>query len=156
MAVEHPFKPLFKPGLNREIWTQLLDTYIDTEYQDGARGPHVFDCWGLTRDILLKGGIPKNIVPSFGQCRAANKQQMTKHYHDIKHFYSPESQPREASIVAAKCGRLLVHVGFVVPDGSQLAVLHTTQQFGGHTTPIHFFERQYSKVEYYHADNFLL
>jgi hypothetical protein len=155
MAVEHPFKPLFKSDLNSALWTELFNTYIDTKYQDGGRGPDKFDCWGLLRDILLKAGASENSVPSYGKCSADNKLQMTQHYSNIKHLYPQANTANIAMIAGAFSGSLLVHIGLVVPDGSQLAILHTTQKFGVHKTPIHLFERQYSKVNYYHADHLL-
>ncbi len=159
MAVEHPFKPLFKPTLNQDanhdLWVKLVDSYLNTQYQDGARGPHIFDCWGMLRDILLKAGTPEDIAPSFGSCSAANKVKMTRYYRDIIRFYTPETKAKEARIAAAFSGSRLDHVGFVVPDGSQLAILHTTVRFGGHTTPVHLFEPKFSEVKYY-ACNFLL
>jgi hypothetical protein len=159
MAVEHPFKPLFKPDLNpdltREMWVQLIDRYLNTQYKDGARGPEVFDCWGMLRDILLKSGAPESVAPSFGRCSASNKAKMTQYYREIIRNYTPEPKAQKARIAAAFSGNRLDHVGFVVPDGSQLAILHTTARFGGHITPVHLFEPKFSEVKYY-ACNFLL
>lgn len=163
MAVEHPFKPLFKSSvnsltnqeLNHDLWVQLVDSYLNTEYKDGARGPSVFDCWGMLRDILFKGGVPESMAPSFGSCSAANKIKMTRHFRDIIHNYTQQPKVREALIAAAFSGDRLDHVGFVVPDGSQLAILHTTARFGGHITPVRLFEPKFSEVKYY-ACNFLL
>ncbi|WP_417448400.1 hypothetical protein [Idiomarina abyssalis] len=155
MAIATPFKPLLNANLNHPLWEELTDYYLATEFEDGGRGPSTFDCWGMGRDIQIKTGIPENIVPSFGAVGAQDKQQMTTLYRQVSKAFDVVP-PKPLAIACGFVGQLLWHIGTVVPDGSELVVLHTSTSFGPHKSPLHVFERQFLRVEYRYAANRIL
>ena len=42
--------------------------YIGLPFQDGGRGPHAFDCWGLVRDVYARELAVA--LPSYGEISA--------------------------------------------------------------------------------------
>ncbi|UTV30155.1 hypothetical protein [Photobacterium atrarenae] len=155
MAVEAPFKLLLNADLTDPRWQALIDSYLESSFKDGGRGPAFFDCWGMGRDIQLKTGVPAQFVPSFGAVGAQDKRQMTTLYQDVSRSFDVVP-PRPLAIACGFVGQLLWHIGTVVPNGSQLEILHTSASFGPHLSPIHIFERQFLRVEYRYAANRIL
>lgn len=155
MAVNLLFKPLLNAKNDDPLWAVLIDHYLDTTFEDGGRGPLSFDCWGMGREIQISTGLPDEVVPSFGAVGAQDKQQMTELYQDVSRAFEV-GPPRPLAIACGFVGALLWHIGTVVPNGSQLEVLHTSASFGPHLSPLHVFERQFTRVEYRYAANRIL
>lgn len=145
---------MFKPCLNaREptAWSSFIDRYLETIFVDGGRGPTEFDCWGMAREVQIVTGVNPATLPAFGAVSASDKAGMTAAFHELSASF-PIARIQPLSLALGFKGNRLWHIGTVIPDGSQLAVLHTSASFGPHITPLSYFDRSFTRTEYRYAD----
>lgn len=126
-----------------------LQRYLSTRYEQGARGPDAFDCWGLVRDVLLRYfDVPESAAPEFGGV-PDNKRLMTKCRQSVIRLY-PESPIQAGAIACVSRRGFLFHVGVVVLDGAALKVLDTHKARGpGLYTPRTFAHLRKTDVTYH-------
>ncbi len=124
-----------------------LNDYIGMEYEDGARGPEKFDCWGLTRAIRHEYlGLP--LLPSFGHVRNTMPREFTKSYKAVAKTMT-RCEPEIGAIAAVFRGKICVHVAVVVEIDGDLAVIEINPDTNCRWLRIPDFERRYLKVIYF-------
>lgn len=125
----------------------MLDTYLTSTYQDGGRGPRVFDCYGLVRAVRHDlFGLP--LLPSHGAISPDDKAQMTATC-EAERQRLTQGNPAPAAIATCWRGQLCVHVGVCVELNGRLGVLETGRKCGPRWLSLADFERRYLKVIYY-------
>lgn len=122
--------------------------YLTGEYEDGARGPRKWDCWGLCREVRHKH-CGKRLLPSWGDIRSTQPKEFTRAYQE-ESAKMEECKPESGAIAAVFRGIICIHVAVVVdiPDMG-LSVLEIGPKFGTRLLRVSDFERSYAKVVYY-------
>lgn len=126
----------------------MLSKYLSATYEDGARGPDRYDCWGLVRAVrheLL--GLP--LLPSFGAVRNTMPAAFTRAYEEQAALME-ECQPEPGAIAAVFRGRIVIHVAVVIEIDGALAVLEIrNDRTSARWLRITDFESRYMRVIYY-------
>lgn len=126
----------------------MLSKYLSATYEDGARGPDRYDCWGLVRAVrheLL--GLP--LLPSFGAVRNTMPAAFTRAYEEQAALME-ECQPEPGAIAAVFRGRIVIHVAVVIEVDGDLAVLEIrNDRTSARWLRIPDFESRYLRVIYY-------
>lgn len=127
--------------------THWSGRYLSCDYEDGARGPDKFDCWGMVRDVLHKhlGG---RLMPSWGEVRNTMPRAFTKAYM-AEAGSMVECTACPGAIAAVFRGALMLHVGIVFDIEGRLHVLETNERSGPRIRLVKDFEAPYLKVKYY-------
>lgn len=121
--------------------------YLLAEYEDGGRGPHKFDCWGLARHVRHEH-CGKRLLPSWGHLRNTQPREFTEAYR-TESDQMEESEPEVGAIAAVFRGMICIHVAVVVDLGQGLRVLEINPKRGARLLRVADFEAQYLKVRYY-------
>ena len=95
--------------------------YIGLPYQEGARGPDAFDCWGLVRHVLAREFHVE--LPSYDYGPTALERQQTINH--LRPQYQPTKSTPGAIALMSIAGR--PHVGVCV-DAEH--VLHAREGTG--------------------------
>lgn len=126
----------------------MLSKYLSATYEDGARGPDRYDCWGLVRAVrheLL--GLP--LLPSFGAVRNTMPAAFTRAYEEQAALME-ECQPEPGAIAAVFRGRIVIHVAVIIEVDGALAVLEIrNDRTSARWLRIPDFESRYLRVIYY-------
>ncbi|HAG18171.1 MAG TPA: hypothetical protein DCK80_03790 [Pseudomonas sp.] len=126
----------------------MIEKYLNATYEDGARGPARYDCWGLVRAVrheLL--GLP--LLPSFGAVRNTMPAAFTRAY-EQQAALMEECQPEPGAIAAVFRGRIVIHVALVIEIDGDLAVLEIrNDRTSARWLRIPDFESRYLRVIYY-------
>jgi hypothetical protein len=121
--------------------------YLLAEYEDGARGPHKFDCWGLVREVRHVH-CGKRLLPSWGHLRNTQPKEFTQAYRE-ESGRMDECLPEPGAVAAVFRGLICIHVAVVVDLGEGLRVLEINPKRGARLMRVSDFEAQYLKVRYY-------
>lgn len=106
-----------------------VQRYLRTTYQQGARGPDQYDCWGLVREVLAEHfNVPGEHIPAFGHV-PDRKAELTKCKDQIQHHFI-KGNPQPGAIACHVRRGILFHVGVVIAFNDGLAVLHTRNRLG--------------------------
>lgn len=124
-----------------------LEEYQRCTYEDGARGPDRFDCWGLVREVRYKH-LGCRLLPSFGDVRNTMPREFTKAY-ELESATMRECRPEVGAIAAVFRGRICVHVAVIVEIEGALAALEIRAKSGVRWCRIPEFERANPQVKYY-------
>jgi hypothetical protein len=125
---------------------KTLADYQSAPYQDGARGPLAFDCYGLVNAVRHEVfGLP--LMPALGGVGKSSIREIARAYRDISSGME-ECQPEPAAIASAFKGALLCHVGVVVHLDGQMKVFDTNPG-GPRIHTVRDFESRYQRVVYY-------
>jgi len=125
-----------------------IDHYLRATYQDGARGPDRYDCWGLVREVrhVIYG---KRLLPSWGGVRNTQPAEFTRAYR-AEAALMEECAPEVGAIAACFRGSLCLHVAVVVDIGEGLRVLEIRNaKTSARLLRLTDFERHYARVIYY-------
>ena len=125
-----------------------IDHYLHATYQDGARGPDRYDCWGLVREVrhVIYG---KRLLPSWGDVRNTQPAEFTRAYR-AEAAAMEECAPEVGAIAACFRGSLCLHVAVVVDLGEGLRVLEIRNaKTSARLLRLTDFERHYARVIYY-------
>ena len=125
-------------------WSQK---YLDCDYEDGARGPDKFDCWGLVRHVL-HNELGGRLMPSWGHVRNTMPRLFTKAY-QAEAGGMLECEPCHGAIAAVFRGALMIHVGIVFELDSRLYVLEINENTRARIKLVKDFSAPYYKVRYY-------
>jgi len=124
-----------------------LNDFIGKGYEDGARGPEKYDCWGLVREVRHKVyGLP--LLSSFGHVRNTMPVEFTKAYRAVTGGMQ-KCEPEVGAVVAVFRGKLCIHAAVVVEIDGDMAVMEINAKTNCRWTRIAEFERNHLKVEYY-------
>lgn len=126
----------------------MLTPYLTSRYQDGGRGPDMFDCWGLVRSARHElFGLP--LLPSYGDIAAGDKPQLTRAARDVIRTGFRPTAAVPGAIATCWRGQLCLHVGLVVALDGRPGVLDTGARCGPRWLPLRDFEQRNLKVIYY-------
>ena len=124
-----------------------VDHYLAATYEDGARGPDKYDCFGLVREVLHERcGWP--LMPAFGGLRNTSPRLMTEAQRETVSSMRI-CQPASGVLACVFRGVLMVHVAVIIELDGALAALEINPKQGARWSRIPEFERQYLKVIYY-------
>jgi hypothetical protein len=124
-----------------------LNRYLSAKYEDGARGPSKFDCWGLCREVRhLHCG--KRLLPSFGAIRNTQPKEFTRAYQQ-ESASMQECAPEHGAIAAVFRGPLCIHVAVIIELENGLHALEINPKKGARLMRVSDFESQYLRVIYY-------
>ncbi len=112
--------------------------YIGLPFEDGGRGPHTVDCWGLLR-LCYRDRLGVDL-PSYGEISARDLIRVARAMDAGKDDgWRSVSVPREMDVVLMRSGRggaRVVHVGVMV-DARR--VLHTEATSAAAVVPVTHF-----------------
>lgn len=123
-----------------------LAKYMRAPYEDEARGPLAFDCWGLCRTIRAEV-FGFAMLPSLGGVGRNRLRSNTKAYRELKQGMD-ECQPEPGAIAAVLSRDQLSHVGVVVEVEGRLKVIDTNPG-GVQLRTVRDFESAYPRTVYY-------
>lgn len=124
-----------------------VEQYLVCEYEDGARGPDRYDCWGLVRHVL-HAHLGGRLMPSWGHVRNTMPRLFTRAY-QAEAASMDECGPCVGAIAAVFRGAIVAHVGIVFELGGHLRVLEMNPKTGVRHLPVRDFEAPYYRVAYY-------
>lgn len=126
----------------------MIEKYLNATYEDGARGPARYDCWGLVRAVRHElFGLP--LLPSFGAVRNTMPAAFTRAYEEQAALME-ECQPEPGAIAAVFRGRIVIHVAVIIEVDGALAVLEIrNDRTSARWLRIPDFESRYLRVIYY-------
>lgn len=126
---------------------EWLNAYLAATYEDGARGPAKYDCWGLCREVRnLHCG--KRLLPSFGAIRNTQPKEFTRAYQQ-ESASMEECEPEHGAIAAVFRGPLCIHVAVIIELENGLHALEINPKKGARLMRVSDFESQYLRVIYY-------
>lgn len=128
---------------------EWINQYLASRYEDGARGPDKYDCWGLVRDARHKH-LGKALLPSWGSVRNTSPRDFTRAYLEGAETME-ECAPEQGAIAAVMHGRICTHVALVVGVSGRLFILETNRVRGPRWLPLYRFARDHLRV-IYHRD----
>lgn len=125
---------------------KTVDDYLRCRYEDGARGPTAFDCYGLAihARVYIFG---RQSLPSLGWCGRAKLRENTQAFRENESSMV-ECKAAPGAIAAAFDRNLLTHVGVVVEVDGQLKILDTNPG-GPKIRTVRDFESCFQRVTYY-------
>lgn len=126
----------------------MIKKYLNATYEDGARGPARYDCWGLVRAVRHElFGLP--LLPSFGAVRNTMPAAFTRAYEEQAALME-ECRPEPGAIAAVFRGRIVIHVAVIIEVDGALAVLEIrNDRTSARWLRIPDFESRYLRVIYY-------
>lgn len=124
-----------------------VEQYLECQYEDGARGPERYDCWGLVRHVL-HAHLGGRLMPSWGHVRNTMPRLFTRAY-QAEAATMEECAPCSGAIAAVFRGAIVAHVGVVIEVGGRLRVLEMNPKTGVRHLSVQDFEAPYHRVVYY-------
>jgi len=124
-----------------------LNNYLLARYKDGGRGPHEFDCWGLSRHVRHEH-LGKRLLASLGDLRKTDPKGCFRAF-AAEASVMEACAPEVGAIAAVLHGALCTHVAVVIEADGHLSALEINPQTGVRRMTIPEFERAYLKVKYY-------
>jgi len=124
-----------------------LNHYLAATYEDGARGPHKYDCFGVVREVLHERyGWP--LMPEFGALRHSDPKSMTVAQRETVSTMRI-CEPADGVLACVFRGVLMIHVACVIDMDSGLFVLEINPKQGARLSRVSDFERTHLRVVYY-------
>ena len=124
-----------------------LNKYLTCKYEDGGRGPKLFDCWGLVRQVrAVELGLSE--LPSYGNLRNTQPKEFTRAY-EAEASKMEECQPEHGAIAAVLIGKICSHVAVVLELEGQLKILEINPERGARCLPLWSWRRDHVKVTYH-------
>lgn len=126
---------------------EFVNRYLSCVYEDGARGPDRYDCWGLCRHVRhVEQG--KRLLASYGSLRNTNPREFTRAYEEESSVMEL-CDPEDGAIAAVMNGRICVHVALVVEFNDGLRILEINPKRGPRCVPIHRWLRDHLTVTFH-------
>lgn len=126
---------------------EWVNKYLYSNYEDGARGPDKFDCWGLVRHVR-HFELGHALLPSYGSLRPKMPRETSQAYGEAVTYWEP-CDAEHGAIACVFKGRICYHVAVILrlPDG--LRVLETNAKRGPQCVPLLRWLKDYPSVIYY-------
>lgn len=124
-----------------------VNHYLAATYEDGARGPDRYDCFGLVREVL-HDRCGWRLMPEFGSLRHDSPKKMTEACRDTVAGMTI-CEPAHGVLACCFRGVLMLHVAVIIELDGSLAALEINPKQGARWSRIADFERQHNKVIYY-------
>lgn len=127
--------------------TEWVNKYLGCAYEDGARGPDNYDCWGLVRHVRhVEQG--KRLLASYGALRNTDPRQFTRAYLEESSCMEP-CAPEPGAIAAVMVGKICVHVALLVDSADGLKVLEINPKRGPRMIAFNTWVRDHVTVTYH-------
>lgn len=126
---------------------EWVNRYLASPYEDGARGPARYDCWGLVREARHLH-LGKRLLPSWGDVRNTQAKAFTRAYLAEAKTMQP-CEPEAGAIAAVMRGHVCIHVALVLKADGRLMILETNPESGPRYLPLDRWRRQYLSVFYW-------
>lgn len=124
-----------------------VNKYLYTTYEDGARGPDRFDCWGLVRQVR-HFELGHRLLTSYGNLRPKRPREALQVYEaETPHLEQCEAE--HGAIACVMTGRICAHVAVVLESMTGLRVLETSAKRGPQFVALSRWLRDYPTVVYY-------
>ena len=133
--------------LRSGIQVQLMNRYLRCKYEDGARGPDKFDCWGLVRHIRHYD-LGFRLLPEFGGLRNTDPRGFTRAY-EAESALMERCEPEHGAIAAVLIGRTCVHVALIYTDQDRLMVIEINPERGARRLPLSSWLRGHNTVTFH-------
>lgn len=124
-----------------------VNTYLYSTYEDGARGPGVWDCWGLVRHVR-HFELGHRLLPSYGSLRPKRPREAFQVY-EAETPYLEQCEAEHGAIACVMTGRICSHVAVVLESLTGLRVLETNAKRGPQCIALSRWLRDYPNVVYY-------
>lgn len=126
---------------------EWVNRYLQCTYEDGGRGPDVFDCWGLVRHVRY-AELGLRLLPSYGSLRNTDPRSFTKAYRTESSIME-RCEAEHGSIAAVLIGEICVHVALVIDfeDGPRVLEINPTR--GSRNLPLHRWLRDHQTVTFH-------
>lgn len=125
----------------------FVNKYLNCAYEDGARGPDKFDCWGLVRHVR-HFELGYRLLSSYGSLRPKMPREASQAY-DAEIAQLELCAPEHGALACVLIGRICSHVAMVLDSPSGLRVLETNAKRGPQFVSLHRWLRDYPNVVYY-------
>ena len=126
---------------------EWVNTYLSCAYEDGARGPDRYDCWGLVRHVRHVE-LGKRLLAEYGSLRNKDPREFTRAYEEESSVME-SCQPEHGAIAAVMIGRICTHVALVVESIDGLRILEINPTRGPRFLPLHKWLRDHSTVTFH-------
>lgn len=124
-----------------------INHYLRCTYEDGARGPSRYDCWGLVREARAKH-CGMRLLPEFGSLRNTDPRGFTRAYEAEAHLMQ-QCAAEHGAIAAVMHGKVCVHVALVLQDSSQLMILEVNPVRGARYMSLQKWLRDHNTVTFH-------
>jgi len=126
---------------------EWINHYLSATYEDGARGPLSYDCWGLVREARHLH-CEKALMPSFGEIRNTQPREFTAAY--CRGSLALETcEPEHGAIASVLHGRVCVHVALIVQISGELKVLEINPERGPRLIRLTDWARDHLRVTFH-------
>jgi hypothetical protein len=126
---------------------EWVNKYLECAYEDGARGPDRYDCWGLVR-IVRHAELGKRLLAEYGSLRNTDPREFTRAYEEESSCME-RCEPEHGAIAAVMIGRICTHVALVVESTDGLRILEINPARGPRFLPLHKWQRDHSTVTFH-------
>lgn len=124
-----------------------VNKYLSCTYEDGARGPERYDCWGLVR-VARHVDMGKRLLSEYGSLRNKDPREFTRAYEKESAVMDP-CEPEPGAIAAVMIGRICTHVGLVVDSADGLRILEINPVRGARYLTMHRWLRDHQTVTFH-------
>lgn len=126
---------------------EWINKYLRSTYEDGARGPTKYDCWGLVRHVRHIE-LGKRLLPSYGHLRGSAPRGITQVYLEEAAFME-QCEPEPGAIASVLVGKICTHVALVIDSPEGLRILETNPSRGPRCLPLHKWLREHTIVTFH-------
>lgn len=126
---------------------EWINKYLSCTYEDGARGPERFDCWGLCREVR-HAELGQRLLAEYGTLRNTDPREFTKAY-EAESSVMELCEPEPGAIASVLIGRICVHVALVIEGPEGLRILEINPARGPRCLPLHKWMRDHTKVTFH-------
>jgi hypothetical protein len=126
---------------------EWVNKYLSCAYEDGARGPDRFDCWGLVRTVRHIE-LGKRLLAEYGTLRHTDPREFTKAY-EAESSVMELCEPEPGAIASVLIGRICTHVAVVIDSPEGLRILEINPARGPRCLPLHKWVRDHSTVTFH-------
>jgi hypothetical protein len=127
--------------------SEWVNSYLSCCYVDGGRGPDVYDCWGLVREVR-HARLGKRLLPSYGSLRNTSPKAFTRAYRTESSLME-RCEPEAGAIAAVMVGDICVHVAVLYDSPEGLRVLEINPTRGPRQLLLHKWLRDHVTVTFH-------
>jgi len=126
---------------------EWVNGYLQCAYEDGARGPDRYDCWGLVR-VARHLHLGKRLLAEYGSLRNKDPREFTRAYEEESAIME-RCEPEVGAIAAVMIGRICTHVALVIDSPDGLRILEINPIRGARCLPLHRWLRDHQTVTFH-------
>ena len=125
----------------------FINKYLSCTYEDGARGPDCYDCWGMVR-YVRHVELGKRLLAEYGSLRNTDPREFTRAYEEESSLME-QCEPEVGAIAAVLIGRICTHVALVIDSSEGLRILEINPTRGPRCLPLHRWLRDHQTVTFH-------